>query len=74
MRVSKDYKKTIEIFEKKQDLEEYVIKPNWNTFDILSQTVIRSICSNDMALTSNDSQKCIQKCKIFLDSTNLTEL
>lgn len=55
MKASRNCKKAIEIFERKQDLEEYIIKSNWNAFNILSQIVTRSIYSNNMVLTSNDS-------------------
>ncbi len=74
MRASRDRKKAVEILEGKQDLEGQVIKPSQNAFDVLSQTATGSdIYSNDMALTSNYSQKRIRKRKISPDSTDLTE-
>ncbi len=58
MRASRDRKKTVEILEGKRDLEGQVIKPSRNVFDVLFQTATGShIFSNDMALTSNYSQK-----------------
>ncbi len=74
MRALRDRKKAVEILEEKWDLERQVIKPSRNAFDVLFQTAIGSdIYSNDMALTSNYSQKRIRKRKIPPDSTDLTE-
>lgn len=74
MKASRDRKKTVEILEGKRDLEGQVIKPSRNSFDVLSQIATGSdICSNDIALTSNYSQKRIRKRKIAPDSTDLTE-
>ncbi len=74
MRALRDRKKAVEILEGKRDLEGQVIKSSRNAFDVLSQTETGSdIYSNDMALTSNYSQKRIRKRKIPPNSTDLTE-
>ncbi len=74
MKASRDRKKAVEILEGKRDLEGQVIKPSRNAFGVLSQTATGSnIYSNNMALTSNYSQKRIRKHKISPDSIDLTE-
>lgn len=51
-------KKTLKILKKKRDLEEQIIKPNKNTFNILFQIANRSgIYSNNMLFITNYYKK-----------------
>lgn len=49
----------MKIFEKKWYLEEQVIKPSQNVFDVLFQTATRSFYLNNVTLINNYSQKYI---------------